>query len=37
LWGVGKPVVNPAGWFSFPAAAEPRRSGFSFCFFFFWG
>jgi len=36
LWGVGKPVVNPAGWFSFSAAADPRRSGFSFWFFFFW-
>ncbi|MBQ9839789.1 MAG: hypothetical protein IJO56_09925 [Oscillospiraceae bacterium] len=23
LWGVGKPVVNPAGWFRFPAAAAP--------------
>ena len=27
LWGVGKPVVNPAGWFRFPASADspPQR------------
>jgi len=27
LWGVGKPVVNPAGWFRLPAAADspPQR------------